>query len=72
MWLLGVGIGFTGTDVGGIVGKGWAITLTLYLLFAGTLALLFFSIILSPGALLVNGLLFWGGVLVCGCDLVWG
>ena len=60
----GVGIGFTGTDVVGIVGKGWAITLTLYLLFAGTLVLLFFSVILGTGAFLINGLLFWRGVLV--------
>ena len=30
---VGVGIGFTGTDVVGIVGEGWEITLTLYLLF---------------------------------------
>ena len=71
MAALGVGIGLTGADVVGVVGKGWAITLTLYLLFAGTLVLLFFSIILGPGDFLVNGLLFCGGVLVYGCDWVW-
>ena len=70
MAAVGVGIGFTGIDVFGVVGKGWAITLTLYLLLAGTLVLLFFSFILGPGDFLVNGLLFWGGVLVHGCDWV--
>ena len=49
---VGVGIGFMGTNVVGLVGKGWAITLTLYLLFAGTLVL-FFSAILCPGVFLV-------------------
>ena len=33
--------GFMGTDIVGMVGKGCAITLTLYLLFTGTLVLLF-------------------------------
>ena len=55
---VGVGIGFTGTYVVWVVGKGWAITLTLYLLFAVILILIFFSVILGPGAFLVNGLLF--------------
>ena len=63
---VGVGIGFTGTDIVEVVGKGWVITLTLYLHFAGTLVLLFFSVILGSGAFLFNGLLFWEGVLVCG------
>ena len=68
-----VGVGtvwvkFTGAIGVGVVGMGWAITLTLYFLFAGTLILLFFSDILGPGALLVTELVFWGGALVCGCD----
>ena len=45
----GVGIEFTGADVVGVVGKGWAITITLYLVFTGTLVLLFISIILVLG-----------------------
>ena len=53
-----VGIKFTGAVDIGVEGMGWAITLTLYFLFAGTLVLLFLSAILGPGALLVNGLLF--------------
>ena len=55
MAAVGVGIGFTGADI---------VTLTLYILFAGSLVPLFFSVILGPGAFLVDGLLFWGGVLV--------
>ena len=43
-----VGVEFTGAVRVGVVGMGWAITLTLYLLFAGTLVLLFFSFILGP------------------------
>ena len=66
-----VGIGSMDEDIIGVVGKGWTITLTLYLLFAGTLVLLFFSAILGPGVFLVMELLFWEGVLVGGCDLVW-
>ena len=59
-----VGIGTVGVEftyaVGiGVVGMGWAITLTLYLLLAGTLVLLFFcSDILGTGAFLVMELLF--------------
>ena len=37
-----VGVEFTGAVGIGVVGMGWAITLTLYLLLAGTLVLLFF------------------------------
>ena len=37
------GIGFMDEIEVGVVGKGWAITLTLYLLFTSALALLFFS-----------------------------
>ena len=70
MATVGLGFGFMGTDIVGVVGKGWAITLTLYLLFAGTLALLFFSAILGPGVFLIKGLLVWEGVLVCGCGWV--
>ena len=55
-------------DIVGVVGKGWEITLTLYLLFTGTLVLLFFSANFGPGAFLVKELLFWKGVLVCGCN----
>ena len=40
MAAVGVGIGITGTDVFCVAGKDWVITLTLYLLFAGTLVLL--------------------------------
>ena len=72
---VGVGtdlIGFTGTDIVGVVGKGWAISLSLHLLFTGALVLLFLSAIFHPGAFLVNGLLFWEGMLVHGCDWVWG
>ena len=68
---VGVRIGFMGAAGVGVVGKGWAITLTLYLLFAGALVLFFFSAILDPGDFLVKELLFWEGVLVCGCDWVW-
>ena len=57
MATVGVGIGFMGADVVGVLGKGWAITLTLYLLFAGTLVLLFFSAILGPGSFPVKELL---------------
>ena len=67
-----VGIGFMGADIVGVVGKGWAITLTVYLLFPGTLVLLFFSAILGPGIFLFKELLFLEGVVVCGCDWVNG
>ena len=50
----------------GVVGKGWVITLTLYLLFTGALALLFFSAFLGTRVLLVKELL-WEGVLANGC-----
>ena len=67
-----VGVKFTETVAIGVVVMGWAITFTLYLLLVGTLVLLFFcSDILGPGAFLVMGLLFWGGVLVLGCGWVW-
>ena len=69
---VGVGIGFISAVGVGVVGKGWAITLTLYLLFTGALVLIFFSAILGPGVFLVTDLLFWEGVLVHGCDWVWG
>ena len=62
---MGVGItgviGFTGKV--GVVGKGWAITLTLYLLFTGALALLFFSDFVGTRVFLVEEKL-WEGVLV--------
>ena len=51
---VGVGIGLMRADVVGVIGKGWAITLTLYLHFACTLVLLFFSAILGPGVFLVK------------------
>ena len=60
----GGGIGFTGKV--GVVGKGWAITLTLYLLFTGALALLFFSAFLGTSVILVEELL-RERVLVNGC-----
>ena len=63
------GIEFTGAV--GVVGKGWAITLTLYLLFTSALALLFFSAILGTRAFLVKELL-WEGMLVSGCNWGWG
>ena len=69
---VGVGFGFMGTAVLEVVGKGSENTLTLYLLFTGTLVLLFFSAIMGPGIFLVKELLFWEGVLVHGCDWVWG
>ena len=67
-----VGVEFTGAIGIGVVGMGWVITLTLYLLFAGSLVLLFLLHILGPGALLVKGLLLWEGALVLGCAWVWG
>ena len=67
-----VGIEFTGVVRVWVVGMGWAITLTLCLLLAGTLVLLFFSFILGTGAFLVMGLLFWGGALVLGYNWVMG
>ena len=60
-------IGFTGKV--GVVGKGWMITLTMYLLFTNALALLLFSTFFSTGVFLVKELL-WEGVLVHGCN--WG
>ena len=67
-----VGVKFTGAVGVGVVGMGWEITLSLYLLLAGILVLLFFSFTSDPGVFLVTGLLFWGGVLVHGCDWVLG
>ena len=55
----------------GVVGKGLAITLTLYLLFTGALALLFLSAFLGTKAFPVEELL-WEGVVMCGCYWVWG
>ena len=57
---------FTGGVGVGVVSIGWASTLTLYLLFGehGFLLLSF----LGLGALLVKGLVFWGGALVLGCS----
>ena len=46
------GIGFTGKV--GVVGKGWAITLTLYLLFTDDLVLLFFFAFLSTRVFLLR------------------
>ena len=66
-----VGVEFTGTVGIGVAGMGWAITLTLYLLLAGTLVLLFFSFMLGPGAFLVMGLLFWRWALVLDCNWIW-
>ena len=54
----GVGaVDFTGVVGIRVVGMGWAITLTLYLLLVSTVLLL--SLILGLGAFLVMGLLFW-------------
>ena len=64
------GIGFVGKVEVGVVGKGWAITLTLYLLFTGALVL-FFSAFLGTRVFLIKELL-WEGVLVCNCDWGWG
>ena len=55
-----VGVGaveFTGAVGVGVVGMGWAIILTLYLLLAG-MAFLLLSLVLSPGAFLIMGLVF--------------
>ena len=65
-----VGLGvveFTGPVGVGVVGIGWARTLTLYLLLASTDFLLLSF--LGPGTFLVMEL-FWGGVLVLGCGWV--
>ena len=51
-----VGVKFTCVAGIGVVGMGWAITPTLYLLLAGTLVLFFLSVTLVPGAFLVKGL----------------
>ena len=64
------GIGFTGKV--GVAGIGWAITLTLYLLFTGALALLFFSAFLGTKVFLVKEFLSWEGVLVHDCEWGWG
>ena len=52
-----IGVKFTGVVGARVVGTGWVITLTLYLLLADTLVL-FFSFILGPKAFLVMGVLF--------------
>ena len=49
------GVEFTGKV--GVVGKGWVITLTLYLFLTSALALLFFSAILGTRVFLVKELL---------------
>ena len=49
---------------------GWAVTLTLSLLFTGALVALFFSAILGPGVFLAKELLSWEGALACGCNWV--
>ena len=64
-------IKFMGDIEVGAVGKGWVITVTLYLLFTGVLALLFFSAIFGARVFLVKELLL-EGVLVHGCNWVWG
>ena len=64
------GIGFMGEV--GLADIGWVITLTLKLLFTGALALLFFSAFLGTKVFLVETFLSWEGVLVHGCDWVWG
>ena len=61
-------IGFMGEV--GVAGKGWAITLTLYLLFTGAPALLSLSAFFGTRSFLVEEFLLWKGVLVHGCD--WG
>ena len=53
-----VGVKFTGAVGVGVVAMGWAITLTLYLLFAGTLVFLFLSAILVLGFFLLRGYCF--------------
>ena len=63
------GMGFTGEV--GLVGKGWAITLTLYLLFTGVLAFFFYSAFSGIRVFLVKELL-WEGVPVHGCNWGWG
>ena len=68
MATVGVGIRLTCVVVVMVVCKGWAITLTLHLLFTGALVLLFLSAILGPGVFLVMQLFFLEGVLVHGCD----
>ena len=64
------GIGFMGKV--GLAGISWVITLTLKLLFTGTLALLFFSTFLGTKVFLVNEFLSWEGVIVHDCDWGWG
>ena len=62
---------FTGVVGVWMVGMGWPITLTLYLLLVSTLVLLLLSFAFGPGAFLVMGLVLWGGALVLGCSWVW-
>ena len=50
---------FTGAVEVGVVGMGWAIILTFYLLLVSTV-LLFLRFVLGPEAFLVMGLVFWG------------
>ena len=47
-------IGFTGNV--GVAGNGWAITLTLYLLFTGALALIFFYAFMGTRVFLIKEL----------------
>ena len=67
--IVGVGMGFMGAYVVGVVAKGWAVTLTLHLLFTGTLVLLFSHFV--SWVFLVKELFLWEGVAVYGCDWVW-
>ena len=64
------GIGFA--DKICLVGIGWVITLTLYLLFTGALALLLLSTFLGSKVFLVEEFLLWERALVHGCDWGWG
>ena len=59
---------FTSVIGVGVVGMGWAITPTLYLLLV-SMAIFFLSFVLGPGDFLVMGLLFWAG---CWCLVVAG
>ena len=65
-----VWIGFTGKVEAGVVGKGWVISLTSYLLFTSALALLFLSAFLGTRVFLIKELL-WEGVLMHGCNWGW-
>ena len=81
IWVVTVKVATVGVGTAGstgfmgevrVAGKGWAITLTFYLLFTGALALLFWSTFLGTKAFLVEEFLSWEGVLVHGCNCGWG